>query len=93
MLLSMAVYGLVIAHQKRILRQQVIQVLPGASQMQQLQYTERAWQPVALGSDSADSLYAGYDQAGRLVGYAVPGKVPVIRIPFVCCMATDRSNG
>ncbi|NJN46800.1 MAG: hypothetical protein HC808_10330 [Candidatus Competibacteraceae bacterium] len=81
-LLMVVVYWLLVAHQTRTLRQQVFQVLPGASQLQQLHYNNRIWQPVALGSDSADHLYAGYDQNDRFVGYAIPGKGPGYQNPI-----------
>ncbi|MEE4377877.1 MAG: FMN-binding protein [Candidatus Competibacteraceae bacterium] len=82
LLLTAFIYWMFVAYQARTLRQQVTQVLPGASQFQQLQYFDRSWQPVDLGSDNEDSLYAGYDQTGQFVGYAVPGEGPGYQNPI-----------
>lgn len=70
-----ALYWLISAQQARSLQQQIFQVLPGASQLQQLQYSnEDGWQPLTLDSETPDSLYAGYDESGQLIGYAIPGE-------------------
>jgi len=81
-LVTMVVYWLFVVYQARTLRQQVSQVLPGASQLQQLHYSDRTWQPVALGNDGEDYLYAGYDQNDRFVGYAIPGEGPGYQNPI-----------
>lgn len=62
------------ANQAAALRAAVFEVLPGASRMQRL-----GWAAGSLTAGAGEaaagepSIYAGYDEAGRFVGYAVPG--------------------
>lgn len=63
------------ANQAAALRAAVFEVLPGADRMQRLAWDGSALAPATGdGPDAAaePSVYAGYDPAGALVGYAVP---------------------
>lgn len=74
-IIILALYWLIVAQQTRTIKQQIFQVLPGSSQLQHLHYSNEAgWQPLALNTETPDSLYAGYDESGQLVGYAIPGE-------------------
>ena len=81
-LLMLLVYWLITVHQTYTLRQQVLQVLPGASQLQHLHYNERTWQPAAMAGGNLESLYAGYDESGHFVGYAIPAEGPGYQSPI-----------
>jgi electron transport complex protein RnfG len=64
------------AHQARVLRRAVLQVLPGATHSQRL-----AWrgQRLVAAEDAApgeQAIFAGRDAAGALVGYAIPAAGP-----------------
>ncbi|GAB6041117.1 FMN-binding protein [Endothiovibrio diazotrophicus] len=64
------------ANKARELREAVFKVLPGVTQMQRLEYRDGKLVPEKGQGDSESSVYAGYDEAGHFVGYAVPGEGP-----------------
>ena len=74
------------AYQAKVLREAVFEVLPGVTRMQRLVYREG--QLIAKETEEPDeeAVFAGYDAAGRLVGYAIPGAGPgfqdVIRLLY-----------
>ncbi|HEB95012.1 MAG TPA: FMN-binding protein [Sedimenticola thiotaurini] len=63
------------ANRARELREAVFQVLPGVRKMQALRYDGRGLVPNPGKADD-DTLYAGYDGAGRFIGYAIPAEGP-----------------
>jgi electron transport complex protein RnfG len=65
------------AHQAEALKSAVFQVLPGAERMERRVWAGEALAAAAAGSgDLEDSIFAGFDGDGRLVGYAVPAAGP-----------------
>jgi len=91
LLVVLMIYWLISAQQLHTFRQQIFQVLPGSSQLKQLYYVGQnrvgqnrvgqnqagqSWQPIDFTRDSADSLYAGYNESGQFIGYAIPGEGP-----------------
>jgi len=63
------------ANQARELRQAVFKVLPGVSRMQALHY-DNGTLIAHTGRVDDNTLYAGFDQANRFIGYAIPGEGP-----------------
>lgn len=62
-------------YQARMLREAVFRVLPGVERMRALVDGEAGL--VAAGSDGDNAaLFAGYDAADHLIGYAIPGDGP-----------------
>lgn len=59
------------ANQAEALRQAVFQVLPGTTRLEPLVVAQGGPQPAG---SAAPDLFAGYDDSGRLVGYAIPGE-------------------
>lgn len=59
------------ANQAEALRQAVFQVLPGTTRLEPLVVAAGGPQPAGAGTPD---LFAGYDDSGRLVGYAIPGE-------------------
>ncbi|MEE9358837.1 FMN-binding protein [Candidatus Vondammii sp. HM_W22] len=60
----------------RELREAVFKVLPGVSQLQQLQYKDDKL-VAAPGEKPSDlTLYGGYDEKGGFIGYAIPSAGP-----------------
>ena len=52
------------------LRRAVFQVVPGATQMQQLVYRDGSLQP----EDGGPAIYAAYDEQAKFCGYAIPSQ-------------------
>jgi len=65
-----------IGNQNEALHAAVRKVLPGATRFQPLRYTNGHWQSAAPQTDDSEVVYAGYNQAGTVVGYAVPAAGP-----------------
>ena len=63
------------ANKAEALREAVFQVLPGTAHMERRLWTGDALAPAA-GDPSAggESVYAGFDEAGRFVGWAIPSE-------------------
>lgn len=59
------------ANQAEALRQAVFQVLPGTTRLEPLIVAAGGPQPAGGGTPD---LFAGYDDSGALVGYAIPGE-------------------
>lgn len=59
------------ANQAEALRQAVFQVLPGTTRLEPLVVADGG--PAPAGANPPD-LFAGYGEAGNLVGYAIPGE-------------------
>lgn len=64
------------SHKAEATQQAVHNVLPGITQFQPLVYHAGQLQPTADASSEAELIYAGYDNTGKLVGYAIPGEGP-----------------
>ncbi len=64
------------ANKARELREAVFQVLPGVSRMQPLHFDGRQLVIGAPKGGGDDTVYAGYDDQGRFVGYAIPSEGP-----------------
>lgn len=61
-------------NQAAALRRAVFEVVPGAERLQRLEWDGAALAPAEAEAGDADpAVYAGYDAAGALVGYAIPG--------------------
>jgi len=67
------------ANQAAALRKAVFEVLPGTKQMQQLIWRDGhlvVAGPSQKAPQPGSSVYGGYDQAGKFVGYAIPAAGP-----------------
>jgi electron transport complex protein RnfG len=64
------------SHKVEATRQAVHNVLPGITQFQPLVYDAGQLQSASEVQSEAELIYAGYDSAGKLVGYAIPGEGP-----------------
>jgi electron transport complex protein RnfG len=74
------------AYQARVLREAVFKVLPGTSTIERMVYQGDGLAPKEEEAKDEEALFAGYDEEGRLVGYAIPGAGPgfqdVIRLLY-----------
>ena len=81
-----ATFDTIKENKARELREAVFRVLPAVTQMQKLQYDGAQVLPKEGGKDDENTLYAGYDQQGRFIGYALasegPGFQDTIRVLF-----------
>lgn len=82
-LLALAIAGIyqltlsiIASRQAEATRQAVHNVLPGITQFQPMVYNAGQLQPAHDAQGEMDLIYAGYDSAGKLVGYAIPGEGP-----------------
>jgi electron transport complex protein RnfG len=64
------------AYKAKVLREAVFKVLPGVTQIQKMRYANGQLQADNSEQDNEDILYAGYNETGKLVGYAIPGAGP-----------------
>ena len=63
------------AYKAKVLRKAVFQVLPGVSGIKRLQLRNGGLVEVPSGeTEGTESVYAGFDTGGGLVGYAIPGE-------------------
>jgi len=62
------------AYKAKVLREAVFKVLPGTVQIEKWHYVDGQLQ--ASLSEQDDSIYAGYDNKGTLLGYALTGDGP-----------------
>jgi electron transport complex protein RnfG len=83
LLSGMAIIGIyestlptITANKARELREAVFKVLPGVSQMQALVYRDGALVVVETPEKDEPVIYAGRDEDGEFVGYAVPAAGP-----------------
>ena len=60
----------------RELREAVFKVLPGVTRLQKLVYVDGGLTPTRETIKDEQPIYAGYDQQGSFVGYAIPGAGP-----------------
>ncbi len=81
----LATFDTIAENKARELREAVFRVLPGVSQMQKLHYEDGELVPLR-GKDDEDTIYAGYDDHGGFIGYAIvnegPGFQDTIRLLF-----------
>lgn len=63
-------------YKAKMLREAVFKVLPGVTQIQKMHYTNEQLQAEDSEQNNSDTLYAGYNAEGHLVGYAIPGEGP-----------------
>ena len=79
-LLLVAVYevtlGPITANREAALRSAVLEVIPGSTAMQPLVYRDGTFTPVAKPDPADEVIYAGYDDAGAFLGYAITGDGP-----------------
>ncbi|MCP4042253.1 MAG: FMN-binding protein [Gammaproteobacteria bacterium] len=64
------------ANKARELREAVFKVLPGVSKMQKLVYEGDKLTPKSGKTDAEKTIFGGYDQEGRFIGFAIPGAGP-----------------
>jgi len=64
------------AYKAKMLREAVFKVLPGVRQIKKLRYHEGRLQASTSEENDTDMIYGGYDNAGRLIGYAITGEGP-----------------
>ncbi len=64
------------ANKARELHEAVFKVLPGVTQLQKLIYVDGRLTPTRETIKDERPIYAGYDQQGSFVGYAIPGAGP-----------------
>lgn len=64
------------AYKALVLREAVFKVLPGVTQIEKLRYTDGRLQATTSESEDKQTIYAGYNSDGALVGYAIPGEGP-----------------
>ncbi len=64
------------ANKARELREAVLKVLPGVSQMQALVYRDGELVVTAAPGKNEPVIYGGHDAEGRFIGYAVPAAGP-----------------
>jgi Na+-translocating ferredoxin:NAD+ oxidoreductase subunit G len=63
-------------YKARMLRQAVFKVLPGVSDMRRMVYRDGALTLSEQVQKDDQAIFGGYDQSGKLVGYAIPGAGP-----------------
>jgi len=87
----------IVAYQTKALRQAVLKVLPGTTQMQRLVYREGRLLVKETEDQDEEALFGGYDAQGRLLGYAIPsagsGFQDTIRLIYGFRPATRRVVG
>jgi Na+-translocating ferredoxin:NAD+ oxidoreductase subunit G len=64
------------AYKAKMLRQAVFNVLPGVEQIEKLRYHEGRLQASTSEESAVETVYAGYDSTGQLIGYAITGEGP-----------------
>jgi electron transport complex protein RnfG len=64
------------AYKARVLKEAVFTVLPGVSSMQKLTYQDEQLGAAGGDAEEEDVVFAGYDEGGKLVGYAIPSSGP-----------------
>ena len=64
------------ANKAQELREAVFHVLPGVSQMHKFRYDGEQLVNADNGKDGDDTVYAGYDDKGRFIGYAIASEGP-----------------
>ncbi len=64
------------ANKAQELREAVFRVLPGVSQMHKFRYDGEQLVNADNGKDGEDTVYAGYDDKGRFIGYAIASEGP-----------------
>ncbi len=64
------------AYKAKMLREAVFKVLPGTIGLQRLVYRDGTLTAVEQAGKDEESIFAGYDKTGQLVGYAIPGAGP-----------------
>jgi Na+-translocating ferredoxin:NAD+ oxidoreductase subunit G len=64
------------ANKAQELREAVFRVLPGVSQMHKFRYDGEGLVNADKGKDGEKTVYAGYDNKGRFIGYAIASEGP-----------------
>lgn len=64
------------SYKAKVLKESVFKVLPGVTKLQQLTYRDGNLEVALSNPEEGSLLYAGYDQTGHLVGYAIPAEGP-----------------
>jgi len=64
------------AYKAKVLREAVLEVLPGIANMQRLVTQDGRLAPKSNAEKDEEAVFAGYDADGRLVGYAIPSAGP-----------------
>ncbi|MBQ73996.1 MAG: FMN-binding protein [Gammaproteobacteria bacterium] len=71
-----ATFTTIAENKARELRAAVFKVLPGVSQMQKLAYLDGQVVPLPPDASPEKTIYAGYGEGGKFIGYAIPGEGP-----------------
>lgn len=64
------------AYKAKVMQEAVFKVLPGVSNMRRLVYRDGVLSASEQVQKDDQAIFGGYDQAGKLVGYAIPGAGP-----------------
>lgn len=64
------------AHKAKALRESVMQVLPGTTNVQRLVWRNSQLIAAEDGPAEEEAIFAGVDTTGKLIGYAIPGAGP-----------------
>jgi electron transport complex protein RnfG len=64
------------AYKAKVLREAVFKVLPGTVNLKRLIYSDGKLAPAEVEEKGQEAVFGGYDEDGKLVGYAVPGAGP-----------------
>jgi len=71
-----ATFSTIAENKARELREAVFKVLPSVTQMQELAYLNDQLMPLPQGESAEKTIYAGYTEEAKFVGYAIPGEGP-----------------
>lgn len=64
------------AHKAKVLREAVLEVLPGTTELQRLVFRDGRLIVKEDEEPDEEALFGGYDNEGRLLGYAIPSAGP-----------------
>jgi len=64
------------AYKAKVLREAVFKVLPGSVGLQRLAYRNGELTATEQAGQDEESIFAGYGETGKLLGYAIPGAGP-----------------
>ena len=93
----LATFNTIKENKARELKAAVFKVLPGVTQMQKMRHIDGRLQKVTDEETDNEALYAGYDENGKFIGYAIqtsgPGFQDIIRLLYGYSPAKERVVG